>query len=418
MKEENLIENLKIYGQTRTLKILENVDKETRKKIIEELHDINFIQLKELYNNIKEEAEVNVGELKPIKSLNPDKITKEEKEMYENVGADILRNNKFAVVTMSGGQGTRLGYKGPKGTFKIDVEPQAKYLFEIIVDTLQRANKKYNVTIPWYIMTSNENNDEIVKFMEEHNYFGYDKEYIGFFEQGELPLITEDGQILLDENYNIKKASDGNGSIFKSMYIKGVLEDMKTKGIEWVYIGSIDNVLLKMVDTLLMGVAIKEGSEIATRSIFKNCPTERIGSLCIQDGKVKVIEYSELPQDMIEAKDEDGEILFGESHVMCNLFSIKALEKISLQNLQYHKAHKKYSYLDENGKLVEPEEPNAYKFEYFIFDSFEFFNQISIVRGKREEDFAPVKNKEGVDSPATASKLYNEYWRKQKKELI
>ncbi|MBS5854754.1 MAG: UTP--glucose-1-phosphate uridylyltransferase [Clostridia bacterium] len=417
MKEENLIENLKIYGQTRTLKILENVDKETRKKIIEELHDINFIQLKELYNNIKEEAEVNVGELKPIKSLNPDKITKEEKEMYENVGADILRNNKFAVVTMSGGQGTRLGYKGPKGTFKIDVEPQAKYLFEIIVDTLQRANKKYNVTIPWYIMTSNENNDEIVKFMEEHNYFGYDKEYIGFFEQGELPLITEDGQILLDENYNIKKASDGNGSIFKSMYIKGVLEDMKTKGIEWVYIGSIDNVLLKMVDTLLMGVAIKEGSEIATRSIFKNCPTERIGSLCIQDGKVKVIEYSELPQDMIEAKDEDGEILFGESHVMCNLFSIKALEKISLQNLQYHKAHKKYSYLDENGKLVEPEEPNAYKFEYFIFDSFEFFNQISIVRGKREEDFAPVKNKEGVDSPATASKLYNEYWRKQNERM-
>lgn len=417
MKEKNLIENLKIYGQTRTLKILENVDKETRKKIIEELHDINFIQLKELYNNIKEEAEVNVGELKPIKSLNPDKITKEEKEMYENVGADILRNNKFAVVTMSGGQGTRLGYKGPKGTFKIDVEPQAKYLFEIIVDTLQRANKKYNVTIPWYIMTSNENNDEIVKFMEEHNYFGYDKEYIGFFEQGELPLITEDGQILLDENYNIKKASDGNGSIFKSMYIKGVLEDMKTKGIEWVYIGSIDNVLLKMVDTLLMGVAIKEGSEIATRSIFKNCPTERIGSLCIQDGKVKVIEYSELPQDMIEAKDEDGEILFGESHVMCNLFSIKALEKISLQNLQYHKAHKKYSYLDENGKLVEPEEPNAYKFEYFIFDSFEFFNQISIVRGKREEDFAPVKNKEGVDSPATASKLYNEYWRKQNERM-
>lgn len=417
MKEEKIIENLKIYDQNRTLKILENVDDVKRKKIIEELKDINFIQLKELYNNIKEEAEVDVGELKPIKSLNPDKITKEEKEMYEEIGADILRNNKFAVVTMSGGQGTRLGYKGPKGTFKIDVEPQAKYLFEIIVDTLQRANKKYNVTIPWYIMTSNENNDEIVKFMEEHNYFGYDKEYIGFFEQGELPLITEDGQILLDENYNIKKASDGNGSIFKSMYIKGVLEDMKTKGIEWVYIGSIDNVLLKMVDTLLMGVAIKEGSEIATRSIFKNCPTERIGSLCIQDGKVKVIEYSELPQDMIEAKDEDGEILFGESHVMCNLFSIKALEKISLQNLQYHKAHKKYSYLDENGKLVEPEEPNAYKFEYFIFDSFEFFNQISIVRGKREEDFAPVKNKEGVDSPATASKLYNEYWRKQNERM-
>ena len=413
MKDENVIENLKKYNQTRTLKILENVDETIKNKIIEQLKDINFTQLKELYNNIKEEAEVDVGELKPIKSLNPDKISKKERETYEEIGADVVRNKKFEVATMSGGQGTRLGYKGAKGTFKIDVEPEPKYLFEIIVDTLQRANKQYNTIIPWYIMTSHENNQEIVDFMEEHNYFGYNKEYVGFFEQGELPLITEDGQIMLDENYNIKKASDGNGSIFKSMYMRGVLDDMKEKGIEWVYIGSIDNVLLKMVDTLLMGVAIKEGSQIATRSIFKNTPRERIGSLCIQDGKVKVIEYSELPEDMIEAKDENGEILFGESHVMCNLFSLKALEKISLQNLQYHKAHKKYSYIDENGKMIEPEEPNAYKFEYFIFDSFEFFNQISIVRGKREEDFAPVKNKEGVDSPATASKLYNDYWRKQ-----
>ena len=213
MKDENVIENLKKYNQTRTLKILENVDETIKNKIIEQLKDINFTQLKELYNNIKEEAEVDVGELKPIKSLNPDKISKKERETYEEIGADVVRNKKFAVATMSGGQGTRLGYKGAKGTFKIDVEPEPKYLFEIIVDTLQRANKQYNTIIPWYIMTSHENNQEIVDFMEEHNYFGYNKEYVGFFEQGELPLITEDGQIMLDENYNIKKAlvfSQGN----------------------------------------------------------------------------------------------------------------------------------------------------------------------------------------------------------------
>ena len=233
-------------------------------------------------------------------------------------------------------------------------------------------------------------------------------------EFGERNIVSADRQVVLPgaginlEKYKMEPYP--NHSRVHFLYLGRI---MKEKGIEWVYIGSIDNVLLKMVDTLLMGVAIKEGSQIATRSIFKNTPRERIGSLCIQDGKVKVIEYSELPEDMIEAKDENGEILFGESHVMCNLFSLKALEKISLQNLQYHKAHKKYSYIDENGKMIEPEEPNAYKFEYFIFDSFEFFNQISIVRGKREEDFAPVKNKEAVDSPATASKLYNDYWRKQ-----
>ena len=225
MKDENVIENLKKYNQTRTLK----------NKIIEQLKDINFPQLKELYNNIKEEAEVDIGELKPIKSLNPDKISKEERETYEEIGADIVRNKKFAVATMSGGQGTRLGYKGAKGTFKIDVEPEPKYLFEIIVDTLQRANKKYDTIIPWYIMTSHENNKEIINFVEEHNYFGYNKDFVGFFEQGELPLITEDGQIMLDENYNIKKASDGNGSIFKSMYMKGVLDDMKEKGIEELF---------------------------------------------------------------------------------------------------------------------------------------------------------------------------------------
>ena len=173
MKDENVIENLKKYNQTRTLKILENVDETIKNKIIEQLKDINFPQLKELYNNIKEEAEVDIGELKPIKSLNPDKISKEERETYEEIGADIVRNKKFAVATMSGGQGTRLGYKGAKGTFKIDVEPEPKYLFEIIVDTLQRANKKYDTIIPWYIMTSHENNKEIINFVEEHNYFGY-----------------------------------------------------------------------------------------------------------------------------------------------------------------------------------------------------------------------------------------------------
>ena len=267
-------------------------------------------------------------------------------------------------------------------------------------------------------MTSNKNNDEIVNFMEEHNYFGYPKEYIGFFKQGELPLITEDGQLVIDENYKIRKAADGNGSVFKSMRDRGVLEDMKEKGIEWVYIGQIDNVLLKMVDTLLLGVAIKEGSEIATRSVFKDFPRERMGTLCLKNEMVKVIEYSEIPEDMIEAKNENGEMLFGESNITCNLFSLKAIEKISLKDLPYHKAHKKYSYMDENCKMIEPVEPNAYKFEYFIFDSFEFFNQISIVRGKREEDFAPIKNKEGVQSPETAIKLYNDYWKKQKSEMI
>ena len=229
MKEEEIIKNLEKYNQKRLINILNKVDNKTKKEIINEVSEVNLKEIERLYENIKNTVEVDVGELKPVKSINPDKLTKEEYSEFENAGIDILKNNKFAVVIMSGGEGTRLGYNGPKGTFKIDVEPRPKYLFEIMADSIQRANKKYGIIIPWYIMTSNKNNDEIVNFMEEHNYFGYPKEYIGFFKQGELPLITEDGQLVLDENYKIRKAADGNGSVFKSMRDRGVLEDMKEK---------------------------------------------------------------------------------------------------------------------------------------------------------------------------------------------
>ena len=418
MNEKEIIKKLENYNQPRLINILNKVDEKTKKEILEEVSLINLKEIERLYANIKDTVEVDVGELKPVKSINPDKLSKEELDEYENIGIDILKNNKFAVIIMSGGEGTRLGYNGPKGTLKINVEPKPKYLFEIMADSMQRANKKYGITIPWYIMTSNKNNDKIVDFMEEHNYFGYPKDYVGFFKQGELPLITEDGQLVLDENYKIRKAADGNGSVFKSMRERGVLDEMKEKGIEWVYIGQIDNILLKMVDTLLLGVTIKEGSEIGTRSVFKDFPRERMGTLCLKNGNVKVIEYSEIPEDMIEAKNENGEMLFGESNITCNLFSLKAIDKISQENLPYHKAHKKYSYMDENCKMVEPSDPNSYKFEYFIFDSFEYFNQISVVRGKREEDFAPIKNKEGVQSPETAVKLYNDYWRRHADERM
>lgn len=408
---EKTIKLLEKYNQHRLIKIMENTNEENRNKLINEISSIDFKQVEDLYKNTKKELKFNLGEIKPIKAINTNKVSKEKLDKYRALGEEIVKTNGFAVATMAGGQGTRLGFNGPKGTFKINVEPEPKFLYEIIVDTLKRANEKYGVVIPWYIMTSEENDTITKRFLEEHNYFGYQKEKVKFFTQGQLPLVSTEGELMVDENYNIKLASNGNGSIFESMREKGILEDMKQKGIKWVYIGSIDNVLLKMVDTLLIGIAIDEGSKIATRSIFKNNPRERIGSLCSQDGKIKVIEYSELPEEMIEAVDEEGELLYGESHVMCNLFSLEALDIVSTKKLPYHSAFKKYAYLDENGKLVNPKDKNAYKFEYFIFDSFEYFNQISILRGVREEDFAPVKNKENVDSPETAAKLYNEYWK-------
>lgn len=260
-------------------------------------------------------------------------------------------------------------------------------------------------------MTSKENNEDTVKFLKEKNYFGYPEEHIFIFEQEELPLLNEQGKLLIGENNLIKEASNGNGGIFNSMLKKGVIKDMEKRGIEWVFIGSVDNILLKYVDVLLLGLTASSGNKIGTRTVLKRNPEEKVGVLCKQNNKIKVIEYTEIPKDIAGITDDDGELIFGESHIMCNLFNVDAIKKASTNELEYHIAFKKSNYLDEQKKLVEPNNPNAYKFEKFIFDSFKLFNNISILRGKREEDFAPVKNKNGEDSPETAKKLYENYWK-------
>lgn len=403
---------LKENNQTNILNTLNQIDESKKEKLIKQILNLNFEQLKRLYQETKEKPEILDKKLENIKYVDKYKLSEDKKSLYTKIGEDIIRNNKYAVVTMAGGQGTRLGHKGPKGTFKIDVRPEPKFLFQILAENLEAANKKYNVTLPWYIMTSTENNKETVEFFEEHNYFGYPKDHIKFFIQGNLPLLFTNGQLVLDKDYSIKEAADGNGCIYKAMREDKILEDMENRNVEWAFIGSVDNVLLNMVDPILIGLTIEEKHEVASKSIAKKDPSERVGVFCKANGVPSVIEYSELPKEMAELRDEDGELLYGEAHIMCNLFSIKALEKISKIDLPYHVANKKTNYMNEKGEFVEVTEPNAYKFEAFIFDAFNFFDDMSILRGRREEDFAPVKNKEGNDSPDTAKELYNNYWRK------
>lgn len=409
-REKEAIDKLKEYGQNHIVNILEKLDETKKQELIEQINKIDFHQMMELYQNTKKEIEFKESKIKPVPYLDKAKLTKEQREEFDKLGEEVVKNNQYAVVTMAGGQGTRLGHTGPKGTFKLDVYGKGKYLFEILADNLQEANKKYGVVMNWYIMTSKENNADTVEFLEKNNYFGYDKNKVIIFKQSELPLVDTEGKFLINKEYKIKEASDGNGGTYSSLRASGCLADMKEKGIKWVFIGSVDNALLKMIDVTLLGMAIKKGVQIASKSVAKANPQERVGVFCKMNNHPKVIEYTELPEKMAEEVDSDGELKFGESHIMCNLYTIDAIEKISKEPLIYHTAFKKNSYIDENGKEVIPTEPNSYKFESFIFDAFELFDDIAILRGKREDDFAPVKNKEGVDSPKTAKELYEKYW--------
>ena len=404
---------LEKHGQTQLFKYIDMANDEQKKKLIDDVKNIDFEQMEKLYKVSKRDNDKAIESciIEHTKFTDKYRIDKEKYEDYNKLGEEIISKGQYAVVTMAGGQGTRLGHKGPKGTFKLEISPKPKYLFEILADNLEKANKKYNIILNWYIMTSTENNAQTVEFFKENNYFGYPKDSIKFFEQGNLPLLDENGKLIVNEDFRIKLAADGNGCIYKSMKRDGVIDDMKSKGIKWVFIGAVDNALLNMVDPILLGLTVNDVNEIGAKSVVKRDPHEKVGVFCKKNGSPAVIEYTELPEQMAEEVDTDGELLFGESHIMCNLYSINALEKISNQNLPYHSAHKKADYMNENGEIIKVTEPNAYKYEAFIFDGFNYFDDISILRGRREEDFAPVKNSSGDDSPETAINLYNAYWK-------
>lgn len=378
----------------------------------EQIKNIDFEQIMELYEKTKITPEIEEKNIESISYTEKEKLEEEKYNQLDAIGSEIIKNGQYAVVTMAGGQGTRLGHNGPKGTYKINLITGDKYLFEIVVDLLKKANEKYNTIIPWYIMTSRENNDQTLSFLEEHNYFGYPKDSVKLFKQGELPLIDKTGKIILQENGLIKEAADGNGGIYEAINKNGILDDMKQKGIKWVMIGGIDNILLNIVDPILIGLTKIEENLLGSKSVVKAYPKEKVGVFCRMNGKPKVIEYIELPEDMACETDENGNLVYGDVNILNHIFNISVLEDLAEVKLPYHTALKKSNYLNEEGKYIEPDEPNAYKFEAFIFDAFERYDGMSILRVKREDEFAPVKNAEGVDSPETARNLYNNKYMK------
>ena len=406
-------EILKKYNQEQLLLCYDKLIESQKEELLDQILSIDFEHMNQLYEETKETKSFKNFDIKPISYIDKFKLSDEETKRYEKLGTDIIKDKKYAVVTMAGGQGTRLGHNGPKGTFELDVEPK-RPLFTLLSDTIREANNKYNTIIPWYIMTSRENNYQTKEFFKRHNYFDMGEENVKFFIQNELPMVGTNGKILLNEEGLVKEAADGHGGIFEAMRKEGIIEDMQKRGIEWIFIAGVDNVLAKMIDPLLTGIAIDKSCPAAGKSVVKSNPKERVGVFCKKDGKPSVIEYTEITNEMAEAIDESGELLYGESHILCNLFSIKAIEEISKTKLPYHSAFKKAKYIDENGVIVVPNEPNAYKFEAFIFDAFEKLSDMAIMRVKREEEFAPVKNAEGVDSPETAKKLYLDFIKNKK----
>ncbi len=407
---EEITSVLKKYHQQHLLKSYENLKPNMKKKLLEQLNNIDFELINSLYENTNKKNDKDEDAIiEPIEYYDKNKLYDEYKH-YESIGKRAIEQGKLAAVTMAGGQGTRLGHEGPKGTFDIGLDSH-KSLFELLADSLKESGKKYGVIVPWFIMTSRENNQETIEFFEKHKFFGYQKDKnIFFFEQGELPMVDTEGKILIGEDGLVKEAADGHGGIYESLVKGGMTQKMRQLGVEWVFIGGVDNCLVKMVDPVLMGLAIDKEVTAAGKSVVKANPKEKVGVFCKKNGKPNVIEYSEISDEMAEAIDDNGELVYGESHILCNLFNIDAIERMGASELPYHSAFKKATYIDKNGNKVVPEGPNAYKFEAFLFDAFGELDNMIVLRVNREEEFAPVKNAEGVDSPETARELYRKFY--------
>ncbi|MCI8291222.1 MAG: hypothetical protein HFJ25_03075 [Clostridia bacterium] len=411
-KYEKAKELVKKYNQEHLLKAYDEKSDEDKDTLLDQILSIDFDLMEKLYEKVIVPPDLEDVVIEPIDYVDKSKLTDTETKSYEEKGINAIKDNKFAVVTMAGGQGTRLGHSGPKGTFDMGL-PSHKSLFELLCDNLKRANDEYGVVIPWYIMTSRENNPATVDFFEKNKYFGYPKEKVKFFLQGELPMLDEEGKVLLDEDKMVKKAADGHGGTLKAMGKQKIIEQMKKDGIEWIFVSGVDNVLVKSVDPLLIGMSIENKVLGAVKTIEKTDPKENVGVFCRKNKKVGVIEYTEISEEMAEQRDKYGSLVYGDANAIFHLYNIKGLERVSDLKLPYHIAHKKAK-TDKYGNKIDPKKPNAYKFELFIFDSYEMLDDVVVLRVKREEEFAPIKNAEGADSPETARKLYTDYWNKVK----
>ena len=396
------------YNQEHLLNGYEELPENKKKELLHELQAIDFELVDSLYKKTKKGIDLSNDKIEPIEYVDKFKLNENYKE-FESIGKKAICEGKLAAVTMAGGQGTRLGHNGPKGTYDIGLDSH-KSLFELLSDYLKEEGKKYGVTIPWFIMTSRENNDATVEFFAKHKYFGFEKDKnIFFFMQGQLPMIDTEGKILIGENGLVKLAANGHGGIFEALVKNKMTNKMRELGIEWVFIGGVDNCLVKMVDPVLMGIAIDKKVTVAGKSVVKANAHEKVGVFCKKNGKPSVVEYSEISEEMAERRTADGELVFGESHILCNLFNISSIERMGSMPLPYHSAFKKATYIDKDGNKVVPTSPNAYKFEAFLFDAFGELDDMAILRVKREEEFAPVKNATGVDSPETARELYKKF---------
>ncbi len=400
MTFEQAEQKLKEYSQEHILKYYEELEEDQKEKLLSQIEALDMRLLDLAKDGVKEQKR---GKIEPLAAVTLENI-KENREGYERLGIKAIHEGKVGAVLLAGGQGTRLGLDKPKGMLNVGITKNL-YLFEQLVYNLMEVVKKADAWVPLYIMTSEKNHEDTVGFFKEHDYFGYNSEYVFFFVQEMAAATDYQGNYYMEAKDRLAISPNGNGGWFSSLAHAGLLEKMHETGVEWLNVFSVDNVLQKIADPVFVGATLDAGYVCGSKVVAKAAPEERVGVLCLEDKHPSIVEYYEMTEEMIQSRDENGELLYRYGVILNYLFQVDALEQIMNENLPVHIVERKIPYLDEDGKLVKPEEPNGYKYETLVLDMIKMLENCLPVEVEREREFAPIKNRTGVDSLESAREL-------------
>ena len=399
MTYEQVKAKVEKYGQEQVLKYVDELT-DAQKAVLFEQIEATDMDVIECCKHKEEMAKRGV--ISPLGAMELPEI-EANKESFTKTGVDAIKAGKVGAVLLAGGMGTRLGSDNPKGMYNVGLTRDL-YIFECLINNLMDVVKQAGAWIHLFIMTSDKNNDATIGFLTEHDFFGYDKAYVHFFKQEMAAATDYNGKIYLEEKGKLSTSPNGNGGWFISLQKNGLLDLVHKEGIEWINVFAVDNVLQRIADPCFVGATIEKHCVVGAKVVRKVAPDEKVGCMCLEDGKPSIVEYYDMTPELMEAKNEKGDPAYNFGVILNYLFFVPDLEKM-MESLPLHVVEKKIPYLDENGNLVKPEAPNGYKFESLVLDMIHQLDSCLPYEVVREKEFAPIKNKTGVDSVESARAL-------------
>ena len=407
---EALIESFAQAGQGQVFQFFDELDAATQAQLVAQAESIDLTEVAALVaEHVKDahENKLNLDGLEPApyEARPSNGGDAAQWAAAWDAGAAAIQAGRVAAFTVAGGQGTRLGYDGPKGTYPVTPVLE-KTLFQVFAEKIARSGQRFEVSIPWYILTSEINNDATIAAFESADFFGLDRDSVHFIVQGLVPAVDYEGKILLAEKGKIAMTPDGHGGSLRALVRSGAVDAMAKKGIDIVSYFQVDNPIVQCIDPAFIGFHVLGQSELSSKMVPKAYALEKVGHFCQQDGSALVVEYSDMPNEMQEETTAEGRIRFNGGSVAIHIFDRDFIARAGGSGegvkLPFHRADKKIPYVNAAGETVKPDAPNGVKFEMFVFDALPLAKNPVIIEAAREDDFSPVKNAEGVDSPKTS----------------